>query len=82
MMLFIDNKHLNELMRKSIRQLVSDAKQASHATITMRVEGRDYVYQADWLKHLQFPKYEREVADRMTQPKPGEGSNATDIQPK
>ena len=85
MMLFIPNKHLNQLMRDSIQTLAKDARHANYANITMRVDGRDFVYQADWLKHIQFPKHELQVAARVEsesdKPK-DEGSNAADIQPK
>jgi len=44
---------LNELQQAGIVEVVRMAKLAHWVDVTMRVDGRYVVYQADWIKHLQ-----------------------------
>lgn len=54
MKLELSDDFVNELQRRSIVRLIEQAKRASTTDVTMRLNGRDVVIEADWIKHLKF----------------------------
>jgi len=50
----LSDDFVNELQRRSIIELIAKANRANSTDIHMRINGRDEVIQADWLKHLKF----------------------------
>lgn len=58
MKLELPDENINELQRRSIIKLIDKAKGAHMTDICMRINGRDEVIQADWLKYLKFTESE------------------------
>ena len=54
MRLDLSDDTINELQQRSIVRLIALAKEANCADIVLRINGRNEVIQADWLKHLKF----------------------------
>src|ERR1700744_903193 len=54
---------INDLQRESVDRLTKRAKAAHYVNLTVRINGKDEVYEADWLKHLQ-PIKPDETTDR------------------
>ncbi len=52
MILEIPDEHLNASMRRWLTRLLERAKRAHYANITIRINGKDETFEADWVKHL------------------------------
>ena len=52
MRLTIDAASINDLQRASIKSLIARAKGAHYTNVHLRINGRDEVVAADWIKHL------------------------------
>ncbi len=52
MKLEIDDKHLNASMRRWLTRLLERARRAHYVNITIRLNGKDETFEADWVKHL------------------------------
>ncbi len=48
----LTDKHINSLQVESIDNLIRRAKAAHYVNVLVRINGKDEVYEADWLKHL------------------------------
>jgi hypothetical protein len=52
----LDDRWLNELQKETIeRMLLTCRHGAQRIDVGLRVDGREYVFEADWLKHLAPP---------------------------
>lgn len=49
---FISAKHLNDLQRESVAELLRAAKGMSHADVSVRKNGQYLNFQIDWMKYL------------------------------
>jgi hypothetical protein len=56
MKLEIDDKHLNASMRRWLTRLLERARRAHYVNITIRLNGKDESFEADWVKHLKVVK--------------------------
>jgi hypothetical protein len=54
----IPDDKINDLQFQSIKDLLRMLKQAHFTDIRVRIYGEYKIVQADWLKHMRFPKYE------------------------
>lgn len=48
----LDVGKLNDLQVDSIRRLIQRSKHAHYTNVYLRINGKDELYEADWLKHL------------------------------
>jgi len=54
MRLEIDDEHLSETMRASLKNTIELAKEAHYTDAAIRINGRDVRRQADWIKHIRI----------------------------
>ena len=50
---FLPIDRLNEPMREGIEKLIKEAKIARWTNASVRRDGKETLYQADWIKHLE-----------------------------
>ena len=48
----ITDRSINDLQISTIGTMVQRAKQAHYCNVYMRINGRDELYEADWIKHM------------------------------
>lgn len=54
MIISIPDKHLNSIQRDSMERLIKDAKGMHYATLHMRINGEDRMFEVDWFKHAEL----------------------------
>ncbi len=52
MILEIPDDKLTDAQRRWLRRLLDRAKRAHYANVTIRLNGKDETFEADWVKHL------------------------------
>jgi hypothetical protein len=50
---FLDKEWINGLQQASMEKLVRMGKGAHHIDVIVRYEGKEYRFEADWIKHLE-----------------------------
>ena len=48
----LTDKNINSLQVESVDSLIRRAKAAHYVNVLVRINGKDEIYEADWLKHL------------------------------
>ena len=54
MIISIPDEHLNDMQRNSIKRMLSYAKNMSSADVYVRIDGRDELFEADYLNHAKI----------------------------
>lgn len=54
MKITIDDRHLNEPMKKGMKKTISAAKHAHFTNVKIRINGEWREYEADWIKHIKI----------------------------
>jgi hypothetical protein len=53
----LDDRWLNDLQKATIERMLRVCRHgAQRIDVSLRVDGREYVFEADWLKHLAPPE--------------------------
>lgn len=52
MTVVLDRSHINDLQWESLKKVIVLTKQAHYTNVLIRINGRDEVFEADWIKHL------------------------------
>jgi len=78
----LTDEKINDLQVSTVSTLVQRAKAAHFCNVYLRINGRDEIYEADWLKHLTQTNLDDELAevkkerDALAAAMPSEGADA------
>lgn len=48
----LTDENINDLQVESIRRLIERCKHAHYTNVYLRINGKDELFEADWLKHI------------------------------